>query len=316
MPAIDVHAHFTTPEYLAFIEKHGASLEDGFPLPSWDAERHLAFMDRAGIEWSLLSLSSPQPYFAGEEEASVAVCRELNDVAAGVKHEHAGRFGFAACLPLPNVEAAAEEATRALDELGADAVKFASNSRGLYLGDTSLEPLMAELDRRHAVCIIHPHRPEPIQEGVFSAGPVPLFEFLADTTRAVLNLIATGTVLRYPNVRWVVPHSGSFLPNIYDRFLGISKILVPQGLMEDVDVAASFERLYFDLSGNPAPHLLSWLLTVTSPEHVLYGSDYSFTPEPQIEANLAALRQMLAREDLAGHSQAILHDNAAELFGL
>lgn len=314
MTILDVHAHFTTPDYLAFVEKHGATMEDGFPLPSWSADEHLELMDRLGIHWALLSLSSPQPHFEGAEKESVAACRALNESAAATKANHPGRFGFAACLPLPDVDAALDEAVYALDVLGADAVKLASNSRGLYLGDPALEPLMAELDRRHTVCTIHPHRPEPMNEDVFSAGPVPLFEFLADTTRAVLNLVSNGVVLRYPNITWVVPHCGSFLPNIYDRYLGISKILVPQGLMRDVDVAESFRRLYFDTCGNPAPHLLDWLLTVTEPSHVLYGSDFPFTPAPQVEKNLRDLSALLDRPDLAPHKEMILHQNAAALF--
>ena len=40
---IDIHAHFTTDSYLNMIEKHGASMEDGFPLPPWSVEKHLEF---------------------------------------------------------------------------------------------------------------------------------------------------------------------------------------------------------------------------------------------------------------------------------
>lgn len=47
---IDVHSHFTTKEYLNLIARHGASLEDGFPLPQWNAQDHLALMDECNIE--------------------------------------------------------------------------------------------------------------------------------------------------------------------------------------------------------------------------------------------------------------------------
>lgn len=313
---IDAHSHFTTPEYLEMMVRHGASLEDGFPLPAWSAEAHLALMDQCGIRWTLLSVSSPQPYFEGYAQESVEMCRQLDQRMAQVKREHPERFGFQACLPLPDVEAAVREARYALEELGANGVKLASNSRGLYLGSPELEPLMAELDRQHAVCSIHPHRPEPIKEGIFSSGPVPLYEFLADTTRAVLNLISNGVILRYPHITWIVPHSGSFLPNIYDRFSQLSKILIPKGLMQDVDIKESVGRLYFDLSGNPAPHLLDWLLTIAAPDHILFGADFPFIPAPQIQQNLADLRQMLEREDLRPCRDAILFENAERLFRL
>lgn len=215
---------------------------------------------------------------------------------------------------MPDVKAAIREAEYALDKLNADGIKLASNSRGLYLGDTELDPLMEEPNKRHAVYNIHPHRPNPMKEGVFSAGPVPLFEFLADTTRAVLNLIGNGVIDRYPDITWIVPHCGSFLPNIYDRFQGMAKVLVPKGMMKDMDVAENVSRLYFDISGGPAPNLLTWLLTIAQPDHILYGSDYPFTPADQAAENMEMLLDMMERDDLRDKKYMILYKNAERLF--
>lgn len=311
---IDVHSHFTSAEYLDMMKRHGALLEDGFPLPVWKLEDHLALMDKCDIAWTLLSVSSPQPYFTGFKDEAVKMCRLLNEKMANIKTKYPSRFKFQACLPLPDVAAAIDEAIYALDVLKADGIKFASNSRGLYLGDQKLDPLMKLLDTRHAVCNIHPHRPEPIKEGIFSSGPVPLYEFLADTTRAVLNLISNKVILRYPNISWIVPHCGSFLPNICDRFAGLSQILIQKGLMQDVDIRKSISKLFFDLSGNPAPHLLKWLLSITTPDKIMYGADFPFTPEPQIKANLAQLLLLLDKEDLAPYKEQILFKNAQKLF--
>ena len=175
---------------------------------------------------------------------------------------------------------------------------------------------MDKLDKRHAVCNIHPHRPEPIKEEVFSAGPVPLFEFIADTTRAVLNLVGNGVIERYSNITWIIPHCGSFLPNIYQRFIGISHILVPKGMMQDIDIKGSFEKLYYDIAGNPA-ELLDLFLTMTTPDHIMYGSDFPFTPAPAAEANLKQVIKMLdQREELRSWKEAVLYGNAASLFKL
>ena len=76
--------------------------------------------------------------------------------------------------------------------------------------------MLEELNKRHAICNIHPHRSKPINENIFTTGPVPLFEFIANTTRAVLNLIGNDVILRYPNITWIIPHCGPFLPNIYE----------------------------------------------------------------------------------------------------
>lgn len=66
---IDVHCHNVLPEYMAVLEKHGAAMEETFPLPTWNVESHLAFMQKAGIECSVLTMPAPQPWFGDVEES-------------------------------------------------------------------------------------------------------------------------------------------------------------------------------------------------------------------------------------------------------
>ena len=150
---IDIHSHFTTSEYLNMLEKHNAALEDGFPVPLWNIQEHLNLMEQCNIRWTLLSLSTPQPYFNGFEQESIDMCRQLNEQMAQIKRDYPNKFGFQATLPLPDIDASIEETIYALDCLGADGIKFPSNSRGLYLGVAELEPLMAELNKRHPLSV-------------------------------------------------------------------------------------------------------------------------------------------------------------------
>ena len=154
---VDVHTHIIIPEYVEMLKAHGAELEETFPLPEWDARRHIAFMDSAAIRTAVLTMPAPQPYY-GDTEESAECIRRVNEVSARVKQDYPGRFKFCAALSLPDVDAAIREAIYALDTLGADGVKLATNSRGQYLGDEELDPLMEVLNERHAVIIIHPHR--------------------------------------------------------------------------------------------------------------------------------------------------------------
>ena len=52
---VDVHTHIIIPEYVEVLKAHGAELEETFPLPAWDAERHIAFMDSASIRTAVLT---------------------------------------------------------------------------------------------------------------------------------------------------------------------------------------------------------------------------------------------------------------------
>ena len=47
--AVDVHSHIVVPEYVETLKAHDAELEETFPVPHWDVNRHIAFMDSAGI---------------------------------------------------------------------------------------------------------------------------------------------------------------------------------------------------------------------------------------------------------------------------
>lgn len=311
---MDVHTHVIVPEYLEVLKAHGAELEETFPLPAWSAERHVAFMDSAGIRTAVLTLPAPQPYY-GDAEESAACIRRVNRISADVKRQYPGRFRFCAALPLPDVDAAIREAVYALDTLGADGVKLATNSRGQYLGDEALDPLMEVLNERHAVIIIHPHRPTPCPEKIIATTPLAMYEYPVETTRAVVNLLARNVLVRYPNLKVVVPHCGSFLPLALPRMKSILPAMVKQGYMAPIDWEGNLSRLYFDLAGNPTAEVLHALLTMTTAEHILYGSDYPYLPDAVLQANLQRLKQTLAADrELAGVADLILWKNAERLF--
>ena len=312
--AVDVHTHIIIPEYMEVLRAHGAELEETFPLPAWDAERHIAFMDSAGIRTAVLTMPAPQPYYDNVEESAKCI-RRVNEVSAKAKWQYPGRFKFCAALPLPDVDAAIREAVYALDTLGADGVKLATNSRGQYLGDEALDPLMEVLNERHAVIIIHPHRPTPYPEEIIATTPLAMYEYPAETTRAVVNMLSRNVLLRYPNLKVVVPHCGSFLPLALPRMKSILPAMVAQGYMQPIDWEGNLSRLYFDLAGNPTIEVLHSLLTLTTPDHILYGSDYPYLPDAVLKSNLQRLKQTLAADkELAPYSEDILWKNAELLF--
>ncbi len=311
---VDVHSHIILPEYKEVLKAHGAELEETFPLSEWNAERHIAFMDSAGIRTAVLTMPAPQPYY-GDTEESAACIRKVNEVSAEMKRRYPERFKFCASLPLPDVDAAIREAVYALDTLGADGVKLATNSRGQYLGDEALDPLMEVLNERHAVVILHPHRPTPYPKEIIATTPLAMYEYPAETTRAVVNMLARNVLVRYPNLKVVVPHCGSFLPLALPRMKSILPAMVKQGYMQPIDWEGNLSRLYFDLAGNPTMEVLRSLLTLTTPDHILYGSDYPYLPDAVLKTNLQRLKQTLASDkELAGYADLFLWKNADGLF--
>jgi Predicted metal-dependent hydrolase of the TIM-barrel fold len=309
---IDIHSHAITENYIDFVKANGAEMDEGFPIPSWDLERHIAFMDKAGIQTSLLTMPAPQPYF-GDAKASANVCRRFNEECTALKARYPGRFMFCAALPLPDVESALREAKYALETLGADGVKLATNSYGQYLGDPALDTLMAYLDAQNAVIILHPHKPSAVNAQLIADVPMASYEYLSETTRTILNMVAHNVLVRYPHLKVVVPHCGSFLPNALPRFRSLLPVMIKQGYMQPVDVDANLSRLYYDLAGAPTDEVIDALLTITTPDHILYGSDYPYVAEQVLVGGKTALENRLASHGL--NPQDIFTDNARRLFG-
>ena len=311
---IDVHCHNILPFYMKALEKHDAALDEGFPLPTWTVDAHLRFMEEAGIGCSVLTMPAPQPYFGDTEECRQTI-RRYNEYCAKLKEKHPGKFRFCASLPLPDVDAAIAEAVYALDTLGADGVKLATNSRGQYLGDKELDPLMEVLNERHTVIILHPHKPVPVNEELMAALPLATYEYPAETTRAVLNMLTRNVLVRYPHLKVVVPHCGSFLPLAIPRMKTLLPALQVKGMVGEVDVAANLSRLYYDLAGAASPSVIRSMLTITSPDHILYGSDYPYQPTDVLAGNLQRLKKELSEDkELSVYAEMFLWKNAALLF--
>lgn len=313
---IDVHCHNVLPEFTEFLEEYGAAMEETFPLPQWNVNSHLEFMGNAGIGKAILSMPAPQPYY-GDTDECVRIVRFYNEECARLKSDYPGKFLFCASLPLPDVEAAIKEAIYALDTLGADGIKLATNSRGLYIGDPQLDALMDVLNQHHAVVILHPHKPVPVNDTLIAATPLAIYEYPAETTRTVVNMIIRNVPARYPNIRFVIPHCGSFLPLAVPRMKMVHPAMVAKGLMDSIDWDANLKNLYYDLAGGATPDVIKTLLTITTPEHLMYGSDYPYQPAAVLTDNLNKLRSALKSDDmLAPHIDDILFGNAYKLFNI
>ena len=306
---IDVHSHIITPEFVSALENEGRLMDEGFPLPKYNVENHLKWMDEAGVETSVLTLAAPQP-------SSAKVVRQTNEAAARIKKEHPGRFLFCAALPLPDVSKAIEEAKYALDVLMADGIKLATNIDGQYLGAPELDTLFSVLNERKAVVILHPHRPNPMNKQVMQQTPLAMQEYLSETTRAVSNMISRNVLARYNNIKVVVPHCGAYLPLAIPRMKSLTPVMQTNKMVGEIDYEANLRTLYYDLAGAHSPEVIRMLLTITTPDHLLYGSDYPYVAPQVLTQSLARMKDYLSKEpDLAPFKEMILWKNAQWLFG-
>lgn len=333
---IDVHHHLLTPEYLEELARVGVVESGGVTFPHWTPEDSLGVLDRTEIQTALLSLSTPGLCF-GNAARERAVARALNEFAAESVTRWPKRFGFFTTLPLPDVEAALAEMSYALDTLHADGIGLLSNYAGIYLGDARFDPIFAELDRRAAAVFIHPtiFTGSEIPVARNAGSPVPtlpgfMLEFVFDTTRAVANLVLSGTLKKYPHVRIILSHAGGTVPFVAEKMvsgalytafasrISTGQVTLPREQIEAIrqafaeDILGQLRSLYYDTALSANIHAFSSLRQLVPASHILLGTDYPFAPE--IESGSTAAR--LAT--LPGLSEQELRDiegeNALKLF--
>jgi len=307
---VDVHAHFVPEFYREALISAGQGRPDGIPaIPEWSEDAALRLMDQLDIETAVLSISSPGVHL-GDPSAAIALSRRCNEEASRLKTRHSGRIGYFGCLPLPEIESSVAEAVRALDELDADGVVLLSNHRGAYLGDPRLDPLFEELNRRSAVVFLHPT--SPCRPSGPLGYPAPLLEFMFDTTRSVVDLILSGRFDQLTDVRVVVPHAGAALPVLANRVELLAPI-IGRPAQQPPKVVDALRKMYYDVAGAPVPHLLTALLQITDTSHLLYGSDFPFTPPVAVVRLAALLDETTALDDRA--RDALMSGNARTLLG-
>lgn len=257
-------------------------------LPEWNVNDHLALMDKLSIEKSILSISTPGTHLvAGNNSLAAKVTRESNQYGADLKKRFPQRFGYFASLPIPEIDLCLREIDMASQE-GCDGFIMLTNGHGTYPGDTVLDPVFDELNRRGAVLFFHPTTPlcpcspenlaagqQPMKATPFQGRyPNPMMEFLFDTARAVAHLFMTGTVKRCPRIRFVLPHCAGALPPLIARFTGFSTLVPgPWAGVTEEDVSEAFaKQFWFDLAGFPFPNQLKGLVGFgVGCDRLLYG---------------------------------------------
>jgi predicted TIM-barrel fold metal-dependent hydrolase len=279
-------------------------------VAAWSVERSLELMELGGIETAIVSTPTPNHPIGDIAEVS-RLCRSCNELAAQAMRDHPGRFGmFASLLLLPgmDMDAALREIEYCLDVLGADGVALRSNYEGRHLGDPSFDPLWQALDRRGCVVHVHPGA-LPGSAGIPGVSASTL-EYPFDTTRAIVSLLASGTTLRFPRLRFIFSHAGGTMPYLAGRVAAFSegnprfRQQGPQGALP------ALRGFYYDITDSVNPYTFRALLELVPENRLLFGSDIPFA-EGRIGQ---AARELAALSLEERRLQAIDRDNALSLF--
>jgi len=320
---VDIHSHFLPTTLVSALEcrdqlprisegSGGRLIEYGegqvhpvLPAMS-DLAMRMADMDEQGIELAVLGVNVPGADWFPERDGP-AIARAVNDELAELVSSRPSRLAAMAILPMQAPEAAAAELERAAG-LGFRGAMIYSNVAGQTLDEPRFEVVFDTAARLGLPVFIHPTF--PLSAGTVRAyALMPTLGFLFDTTTAVMRLILGGVYERNPELKLVLAHAGSLIPQLVGR-IDYEAARDPNGLGALTVVPSErLRQLYTDTVCVWAPALRS-TLAFFGPERVMFGSDYPFW-EPE---------RTLATIDEAGFDEAareaIAAGNARRLFGL
>lgn len=200
--------------------KHGqltASLQDIHAT-------RLAEMDAHGVEYMLLSLTSPGPQ--GEPDAAKAskIAKEANDWLAQQVSLNPARFGGLASVSMHNAADASAEAARAVKELGffgiiindyQDVGDEGGNQEGKkYYDAAEFDPFWKTVEELDVPVYLHPRYPpdRELQPGTRYGDRKQILgaavQFHLDLSMHVYGICSSGVFDRFPGLKMVLGHLG------------------------------------------------------------------------------------------------------------
>jgi aminocarboxymuconate-semialdehyde decarboxylase len=281
------------------------------PLPlarsMYDVDVRLSEMDEVGVHQHVVSL--PPFLFAStaedEQLATLVVSEGNDDLATYVADAPDRLLGLGSvALGWPG---AADEARRALDDLGLAGIAIGSRGAGRDLDDPVNDDLWALLAERGTFVFLHPSGvPDPQRQKDFWLPQ--LVGYPMETALAVARLVFGRVLDRFP-LTLCLAHGGGCLPSLRGRLdMGWDRKDVAR--TTPVPPSEFTDRLYYDTAVF-SPVLLRRLVEDVGADHVLLGTDHPF--ELGDRTPLETVRALGLDE---ADERRILGGNAAGLLGL
>jgi predicted TIM-barrel fold metal-dependent hydrolase len=284
---VDFHAHWLPSELAGRRPPTGLSgrIAELWPLLT-DVSALLEAIERDGVQQRLFSAPLEMLQLVGE--SSLELARRSNDLLAELIAAHGPRLGGLATIDAFSGEAGAEEARRAVDELGFSGLFTASVSGQLLLDAPEARPTLEFAAERGVPVFAHPVNP-PLLEQRFAAVPGAGHALGRATESAIstLALLRSGILSELPGLSIVIAQLGSVSLLLAHYLDGTDATWedAPAGWKPSDDRA----RLFVDTAGFE-PIAIRAALDAVGVAHVLLGSDWPVDVELSPVGAATALR--------------------------
>ncbi len=322
---IDVHNHFAVPEYINLLlgrtrfpsmERQGdgylihVSPMDTYVLPDgmFRLDTRMEEMERSNVDHHVMSIIVPAGEVAGDRSLNIELAKAANEGLARVQRDTPGRFTTMATLPLLDGDESVRELDRAVNELGLRSVMITSNVAGKALDSEDLWPVYARAEQLGVPVMIHPSWPVMAEHLEGWTMPVNL-GFLFDSTAAMMRIILSGVMERFPDLTFILCHLGSTIPYVIGRLNRTGGPRSGNWGNNDKAPFEYFKRVYIDTVSRHRPAIVMARETM-GPEKLLFGTDYPYgTIDPMIA-------DVMENNFSVPDQEAIMSKNAIRLFNL
>lgn len=280
-------------------------------LQDFDAQR-LEVMDRAGIEYVVLSQTGPGVQVEKDVSVAIARARQNNDFLAQQIAHHPDRLGGFATLPMQDPAAAAQELTRAVQDLGLKGALVNGHTHGVYYDSREYDAFWETVQKLDVPFYLHPFDAYEMPHA-YSGHPELMgatWGWGVETGTHALRMLFGGVFDRCPEVKLVLGHMGEGLP--FQRWRYDSRFAVyPHGVtLKRKPSEYIGSNILITTSGVCSAPTLMGAIGEMGAEAVLFSVDY-----PYESTELAAdFIESAPMDDKT--RELVCYGNAARLFKL
>ncbi len=293
-------------------KKQGKEIVLKFPLREdlTDIETRFKGMKKQGVDLQILSIVPGMTYYSLSAGLNKEVSSAINESLLGLAKEFPDKFRCMAQLPMQDSLAAAKELDHAV-KAGHLGAQIGTNVAGRNLDDRKLDVVWRKSVKLDVPLFIHPAGDRATGDRLkdyyldnFIGNPL-------ETTICASSLIFGGVFDRFPQIKFLLSHTGGFTPWIRGRWQhGYGERTEPK-----VNCVKSpnhyIKKFYYDTIIHDAD-AFEYAYKVLGANRIVYGTDYPFDMGDLGKAAKIPGLSRISRQD----QHKILTANAKKLYKL
>jgi predicted TIM-barrel fold metal-dependent hydrolase len=327
---IDIFPHILPVKYKEAFQQVNKSeafskMHDIIPTLS-DLDYRFRIMDQHDDLVQVLTLSSPPVENFADPKQAAELSRLANDEMAELVVKYPDRFVAAvACLPMNDMNAALDEADRAIKDLHFIGVQIFTPINDKPLDSAEFLPLYEKMSQYDLPIWIHPQRemdyPDYRSENISRYALHAMFGWVYETSSAMVRLVLSGVLEKYANLKFITHHGGAMMPFLNRRvasFIDFSATRLKNRILENISGPPMdyFKMFYADTAiyGNTAGLMCSY--DFFGPRHLVFGTDMPYDSQFGLTftgETIKSIEQMAISE---AEKKLIFEDNARALMRL